>query len=474
MRKLLHVENPEFDIYPIIAQGMTSNLHWCSEDVPPGELAAILVAMANTEGGTLYLGINSNYGQIEGVRDVPSAVDRLFRSCLLSEPTLVLPVPRTQRVGQVAVLEIIVPQGLPHVFNIEGRYYWREGRHTNPIPARQLRQLLVERGSLQFESQVPADASYEDLDPQQLEAYAEYYCSAMNLPEDHARPGIEEILLQRGCIKKVDGKLQPTYAALLIFGRSPQRWLPAAQILATRFSGNYFGDRFIKQEINGSLPVQLKLAENFLRTNLQNVVRMVGLTHQETLEYPYDAVRELIINSIAHRDYNAQGDCIHLNIFSNRLEITSPGGLPGPITIKNLLEARFSRNPLIVQFLADLGFVERLGYGLKRVVSSMRENSLPPPHFEEASGAFRVLLHNEPDNDLSSTDLSQYQLEGINPRQEFALNYLASRRRITNREYQDLCPDVHQETLRRDLSDLVSRGVLLKIGDKKSTYYILK
>jgi len=468
------VENPKFDIYPVIARGMSINRHWCSEDVPLEELAAVLTGMANKEGGSLYLGINPNFGQVEGVRDVPSAIDRLFQACLLLDPTLVLPVPRTHHVGQVDVLEIIVPQGFPHVFNIDGRYYWREDRRTNPIPPRQLRQLLVERGQLQFESQVPVDASYHDLDPQQLQAYAESFYAALNLPENHERPEIKEILLQRGCLKQVDGELQPTYAALLLFGRSPQRWLPTAQILATRFSGNSFGDRFIKQEINGSLPQQLKQAENFLRTNLQTVVRMVGLTHQETLEYPFDAVRELIINSIAHRDYNAQGDCIHLNIFSNQLEVSSPGGLPGPITVKNLLEARFSRNPVIVQILADLGFVERLGYGLDRVVTSMRENSLPPPHFEETPGVFRVTLRNEPGTDISSPDLSQYQLEDVNPRQVSALNYLFSRRRITNREYQELCPDVHTETLRRDLSDLVSRGVLLKIGDKKSTYYILK
>ena len=201
---------------------------------------------------------------------------------------------------------------------------------------------------------------------------------------------------------------------------------------------------------------------------------MIGLSHQEVLEYPFDAVRELIVNAIAHRDYNLQGDSIHLNIFVDRLEVTSPGGLPGPITIDNLLAARYSRNPVIVQVLADLGYVERLGYGLDRVVTAMRENSLSPPRFEESAGTFRVTLHSTPTEEFSPPDLSQYQLLDINPRQVSALNYLGSRRRITNREFQELCPDVHPETLRRDLADLVSRGVLLKIGDKKSTYYILK
>jgi ATP-dependent DNA helicase RecG len=468
------VQSTEFDIYPLLAQGMAPDLHWCLEEVQMGEMAATLVAMANTAGGTLFLGINPQSGKIHGVQDVPSALDRVFRACLFAEPTLVIPVPRAHRIAQVEVVEIIVPQGLPHIYSLEGRYYWREGRQSNPIPPRQLRQLLVEKGLVLFESRTAPEITYQELDTQQIETYAQAYYAAVKVPEGNTKPGVEDILIQRGCLQKVNGELRPTNAALLLFGRFPQQWLPAAQILAARFTGLSFGDRFIKQEINGSLPSQLQEVEKFLRTNLQSVVRMIGLQHQEVLEYPFDAVRELIVNAIAHRDYNIQGDSIHLNIFSDRLEVTSPGSLPGPVTIDNILEARFSRNPVIVQVLADLGYIERLGYGLDRVVSLMREHSLSPPRFEEVPGAFRVTLFNTPAEEFALPDMSQYDLLDINPRQISALNYLGTRRRITNREYQELCPEVHPETLRRDLADLVSRGVLLKIGDKKSTYYILK
>jgi ATP-dependent DNA helicase RecG len=438
------------------------------------EMAKIMIGMANANGGTIYLGIDADSGKIEGVQDIQAARDLVFQACLLCDPTLVVPVPKIRSIRQEKILEITIPQGMPHVFNLEGAYFQREGRLTRPIPPRRLRQLLVERGALQFESLVPEDARVQDLDPEQVNAYGDAYYAALNLPERDKRRPIEQILMQRGCLKEIDGELRPTYAALLLFGRIPQRWLPTAQILATRFSGTSFGDRFVKQEINGSLTQQLQGVENFLTTNLQQVVRMVGLKHQETLEYPFSAVRELVINAVAHRDYNAQGDCIHLNVFSNQLEVTSPGGLPGPITIDNLLKARFSRNPVIVQILADLGYVERLGYGLDRVVQVMREESLLAPVFEDSPGVFRVTLRNEPDESLSGMELSQSQLEELNPRQISALNYIGSRKRITNRAYQDLCPEVHPETLRRDLADLVSRGVLLKIGDKKSTYYILK
>jgi ATP-dependent DNA helicase RecG len=453
---------------------MAPDLHWCLEEVPFRELSTLLAAMANTSGGTIFLGVDPQSGKIPGVKDISASIDRVFKACLSAEPTLVIPVPRIQHVAQIEVLEISVPQGLPHIYSFGGRYYWREGRLSNPIPPRHLRQLLVERGSILFESRTPPGITYQDLDEGQIEIYAELFYEAVKFPDWETKPGFENILLHRGCLHKLDGELHPTNAALLLFARSPQRWLPAAHILAARFTGHSFGDRFIKQEINGPLPSQLEQVENFLRTNLQKVVRMIGLQHQETLEYPFNAVRELIVNAIAHRDYNIQGDSIHLNIFSDRLEITSPGGLPGPLTIDNIMEARFSRNPVIVQVLSDLGYVERLGYGVDRVVSLMRENSLPPPRFEEVAGSFRVTLYNTPVEESGYPDMSKYLQLDINPRQVSALNYLGNRKRITNREFQELCPEVHPETLRRDLADLVSRGILVKIGDKKSTYYILK
>ena len=116
------MESPEFDIYPIVAQGMGPDLHWCLEDVQLGELAATLAALANTSGGTIFIGINPKSGQIQGVQDIPTALDRVFQACLFVEPTLVIPVPGVKQVGQVEILHISVPQGLPHVFSLEGRY----------------------------------------------------------------------------------------------------------------------------------------------------------------------------------------------------------------------------------------------------------------------------------------------------------------------------------------------------------------
>jgi ATP-dependent DNA helicase RecG len=461
----------ELEISSWIAQGMGQGLHWFSEDVPPARLAPVLAGMANAQGGTVLLGLAPRTPEIMGLRDLPAALDRVFQAALLADPALILPIPTQVIVQGCAVLVISVPPGLPHVYSVDGRFWGREGTQTNPLSARRLRALLMERGAVQLESRLVPGVTLEDLDLQQIDSY----CASLDLP-----PGFDwrEVLLRRGCLQKSDGEYYPTHAALLLFGRAPQQWLPSASILAARFTGPAFTDNFIRQELAGTLPNQLRQAEAFLRANLRSVVRMSGLNRQETLEYPFEAVRELLVNAVAHRDYNLQGDTIHIHVFTDHLEIHSPGTLPGPVTLNNLLEARFARNAVITQILSDLGFVERLGYGVDRVVSSMRQAGLRPPRFEEIAGTFRVTLYNDihqPETQqVDLPDLSIYAHLNLNQRQVQALEYVAHHRRINSREYQERCPEVHAESLRRDLADLVSKGVFIKIGDKRATYYILK
>ena len=460
-------KQPEYEnIHALLTREMDATLHWYPENFSLTGLAETLVAMANAKGGKVLLGISPREGKVQGISDPEAVIDLVFQASLLADPVLVLPMPVRQEISGKTVLIVTVPDGLPHAYNIQGKYLTRDEHRNAPIPARQLRELLVARGVLQFESRVPPDATLDDLDQTQIQAYLEEI--------NRADADWQQTLLQRGCLAKEGGQLLPTYASLLLFGTNPQRWLPNATILGARFPGISFSDEFLRQDISGTLPQQLRQAETFLQDNLRTVVRMVGLTHQDTPEYPYSAVRELLVNAVAHRDYNQQGDNIHLYLYSDRLEIHSPGELPGPVTLDNLLQARFSRNAVIAQVLSDLGFVERLGYGLNRVVSVMRQHGLRAPYFEEVGGSFRATLYGQPFPVQTLPDLSAYQDLELNPRQEQLLDFLAHNKRITSSDYQELCPDVHPETLRRDFADLVQRGVLIKMGTKRATYYILK
>jgi ATP-dependent DNA helicase RecG len=467
------------EIITLLSSGMGPSLHWFPEDIPSFSLATALVGMANTDGGTVILGVSPRLGELIGIKDLEAVCEHVFQAAFLVDPTLVLPIPRQvtiKKPGVVRPIELVVvsvPAGLPHVYSLDGRYLGRDGAQTSPLSARKLYKLLHQRGTVQFESRLVPDAQLTDLDEDQIKAYAQ---AVGNVP----LPDLDkayEFLVRRGCLIRVGSELQLTYAALLLFGRYPQQWLPNATILAGRFPGATLSGTYIKRDITGNLPEQLRQAEEFIRTYLNTTVRLVGLQHQESLEYPFEAVRELLVNAVAHRDYNLQGDNIHLNIYVHRLEISSPGLLPGPVTLKNLLEARFARNAVISQVLSDLGYVERLGYGLDRVVDALRVAGLLPPQFEEFAGTFRVTLYAAQlgeGTDGRLPDLSAYSALDLNLRQQMALAQLASHKRISSHEYQTLCPEVHAETLRRDLADLVARGILIKVGDKKATYYILK
>jgi ATP-dependent DNA helicase RecG len=190
-------------------------------------------------------------------------------------------------------------------------------------------------------------------------------------------------------------------------------------------------------------------------------VRISGLTREQSTEYPLEAVRELLVNAVAHRDYSIAGDSIHLHIFSNRLEVHSPGTLAGPVTLANLLEARFSRNPIIVQVLSDLGFIERLGYGLDRVVKVLAEHKMQSPGFQETAGTFRVILSSARTAKTGAAvkpDLEEhFRQAGLNPRQERAIEFLLENERITNSDYQRPVARGACRDPARDLVDLVKR-----------------
>ena len=194
-----------------------------------------------------------------------------------------------------------------------------------------------------------------------------------------------------------------------------------------------------------------------------------GLEREETFEYPQFAVREAIVNAICHRDYRIKGRRIEVRMYSDRLEVISPGGLPGFITVENIVDEHFSRNPRIVNGLFQWGYIEELGLGIDRMMEVMEQAGHLPPSFDARPYSFAVTLHNSREKQVVPD-----WVRNTNHRQARALQYIRDHGSITNREYRSLCQGVSAETLRLDLADMVERGILLKVGSKKGTYYILK
>ncbi len=448
-----------------LPQGPDERVDLRPERVTPARLAASLVALANADGGTVILGFEGRPPRPVGVSDPQRARDLAIKAALLCEPPLIIPLPEVIRHEGRDFLRITVPAGLPHVYSVGGRYLRRDGRRNRPLSATELRRLMLERGKISFEDQPVREATQKDLNWDKVERYVAGLEGMANLAP-------EAVLRQRGCLTP-SGK--PTYAGILLFGREPWRFVRGAEIIAVRYAGLEMDDEYVREDIRDTLPEQIRRAEAFVVQNMRVSARLSGLEREERPEYPREAVREAIVNAVAHRDYGLRGQEIRVFMFADRLEVYSPGRLPGHITVENIVEERFSRNETIVQVLADMGFIERLGYGIDRMIRLMREYGLPDPVFEETAAGFKVTLYGA-GGELSpvADDRRLWARMGLNQRQQKALEYLIEHGRITNREYQELCPDVSPETIRRDLADLVRRNLLLKIGEKRGTYYILK
>lgn len=430
-------------------------------------IAETLVALANAHGGLVVLGAAPEDAP-HGLAEPEQTRERAAAALLASDPPLIVPLPELSAVHGRVLCLVRIPPGLPHVYSLKGQYLTRSDRHNRPLLAHELRRLLLNRSEAGFEANAPEGAERDDLDSERIAAYQQQL-SGLAIPDSTA------LLISRGCL--VDGPVAPgpTVAGLLLFGREPQRWLRSAVITCVRYPGDAMGDAFVREDIAGVLPDQIRRAEAFVAANMRRGARIRGLHREDIPEYPISVVREAIVNAVAHRDYSLRGDEIRLLMFNNRLEVYSPGRLPGHVTLDNLLDERFSRNEAIVQVLSEMGFIERLGYGIDRMISVCQADGLPRPQFTETTAGFKVTMYGHgPALIGAAPPASLWASLHLNPRQEQLLEFLQTNRRITSHDYQTLCPDASPETLRRDFADLVDRGLLLKIGEKRATYYVLK
>ena len=466
----------------LIVHGRNEVLEWVDDKSSAQKLATILMAMANTAGGTLLVGIaGRKTPEVIGVKNDAEIIDRVLEAALSLEPALIIPVPKSTTLTDKSIVVAQIPSGMPHVYSLDGTYLYRTDTKNEPLNPRKLRQLLIRRGELSFETEIAHQTSLDDIDWEKADSYAK---SLSGLADATTK----DILARRGCLSMYNGTLCPTNAGILLFGKEPQRFIRNSEITAVRFAGITMSDSFTRQDIGGTLPDQIRRAETFLIDYLRRGVTLRHtMVRSERFEYPLEAARELVVNAVAHRDYSIQGDGIRLFIFKDRMEVASPGLLPGPVTIENIKDERFSRHPVIVQVLSDMGFIERLGYGVDRVIELMSKEDLRPPEFIETAGGFRVTLYNQVDKMQEQENkpsngtpkqpsiLHKYKAHALNPRQEAAIMHLNTpgNTRITNSELQKLFPDVHAETIRRDLADLVTKEILNKMGQKRGSFYVL-
>lgn len=201
-----------------------------------------------------------------------------------------------------------------------------------------------------------------------------------------------------------------------------------------------------------------------------------GLFRRDVPEYPEEAVREAVLNAIAHRDYSpyARGSYIQVRLFADRLEVQSLGGLYGNVTEENLEEESSTRNSVLMRLMEDLHLVENRGSGIRAMLEAMRRANLEPPRFEDKRTSFWVTFRN---HTLMSPEaitwLNQFARLPLNDRQRLALVYLRYNDQITNSDYQRL-NQIDALAAGRELRGLVQAGLVDQQSAHRWTYYTLR
>jgi ATP-dependent DNA helicase RecG len=319
------------------------------------------------------------------------------------------------------------------------------------------------------------DAALDDLDPAQIKRYREEL--------GQRRPGsgllrqpVEQLLAQVGCAVEEQGRLRPTLTGVLFFGRDPQQFYPSFTVTFLHFAGTsttqtgtdaplYLDNR----EFRGTLPAMIDGARAAIYDRLSKQARMNGFVRQDVADYPELAYREAIVNAVGHRDYALEGRFVQVRLFADRLEVQSPGGLGGHLTVENMVYEQYTRNPHVMRLLEHHGYVEKRGLGVDRMIHAMSSANLPPPAFEDRGTSFWVTLKAGSPL-LPLPDLSRL---GLSERQARAVYYIRAHGRITNREYQ-IEFDVSERTALYDLQGLVDAGLVLPLSSGRGRHYILR
>ena len=430
-------------------------------------LAETLVAFANADGGTILLGINRQ-GELTGqmlAEDVEAILRRALGQC---RPPVVTQWGQMEQ--EQGVLITIGVERSPELHSLaDGRVLIRHGAENRPLGGDAIRQLAATKSSADFEAEPVAGAGRSDLDDAVVDDYLSKRSERGQRP---LRGSVDDHLVSIGSLTR-DGR--PTTSGMLLLGRRPQEYLPQSGVVFVRFVGseprgeNGLAGYGRRAELEGPLARLVEAAWNIVWEEMRVGAVVTGLKRQEQPEYPGFAVREALVNAIVHRDYRLSGRRTEIRMFEDRLEVISPGGLPGFITVDNIVDEHFSRNPRLVAGLFQWGYIEELGLGIDRMIEEMLQHGHPAPEFKATPYSFTVVLRNT----LERRPIQSWE-HNMNERQMHALAYVREFGRITNREYRDLCPTVSSETLRLDLADLVDKGLLLRVGDKRGTCYILK
>jgi len=426
------------------------------------ETIETVVAFSNTRGGVIIIGVD-NQGNIKGL-DISSETlkDWANRISQNTEPTVIPDITREEIEAKLIVIIKVQEFPLKPVAT-RGRCFRRMQSSNRQMSPQEIAQMHLLSAGSSWDALPSRDTDLNDIDLGKVDEFIKLssVTGRRNFKKD-VDPA--EILEKLELVKEG----VPTWASILLFGKRPQSPLTQAQVHCGRFRTNIeiMDDRLFGGTIIGQVDETLE----FLRKHMNVRFIITGNSRREEMwDYPLEALREAVVNSICHRDYNDTSD-IQIKIFDDSIQIWNPGPLPFGITLEDLYRPDHSsrpRNKLLAETFFCAGFIESWGYGTLKIVEKCVEQGLPEPDFKEENGVMTVIFYKDKWNKENLKKL------GLNERQIKAVKHIKENKIINLSSYKALIKNVSEKTLYRDLQDLVAKNILKEIGEKKGRKYEL-
>ena len=465
-----------------IRQGEGAHLEFKRSAASAKGLAREICAFANTKGGTLLIGVAKD-GTVVGLED-PGEAEETVTNALNHNlfPTIEATIERIELKGH-RLIAVFVPEGHDKPYKANHITYLRVGSSSRPATYDEERRLYIECDKIQVDILPFPGLGVDDLDASLIR---QYIAQREGQSGEKLNLSAEELLLNLDCAVEKDGKLVPTIAGVLVFHQEPQKHIKQSDVECVRFKGNDVSDYIIDRKnanlgLKGPLYSIVDQVEQFVVKHMNLSSKIVGFGRIEYPEYPMEAIREMIVNAVVHRDYDIRGQNMRVFMFDDRIEVYTPGGLPRGISLEKIRKGESQsklRNPVLMEVFKDLGrrYVEKLGTGIRKIILAARDHGVPDPYFDDTGTDFLVRFFSPGEKVLEQEEYPAYikhtDLSHLNRRQIEALKLMVNEgEEFTNRKYREKFA-VSNKTASTDLSQLVKDGQIRTRGRGRSLVYL--
>lgn len=438
-----------------------------------------ICGFANAGGGTIYVGVNDNK-EIIGVdnskrlmEDIPNKI--VTHLGIVADVNLL-------HEGKMDYIEIIVePSNIPIAY--KGIYHYRSGSTKQELRGTALQQFILKKMGRSWDDIGNDRATIDDIDRKAIDYFLRKGIEAQRIPEDQREASTKDILDSLGLIDN-DGLLKN--AAILLFGKNPLRFFPSIAFKIGRFGKNE-ADLMFQDVIDGNV---IQMADRVMQIlqgkYLVSPVRFEGMQRYETLEIPKEALREILYNAIAHKDYT--GPDIQMHVYDDHLEIWNEGELPLGYTEETLMGRHSSkpRNRNIANAMFKAGFIDTWGRGYMKIREGFEAAGIPMPKVQNFCGGVQVTVqrtkfmqmmnvgnnvgNNVASNVVSSVvSVSQVQLT---ERQREIYKLIKANSFISSKQMSVVLSVVHR-TIQRDLAALQKAGIIIREGNTSAGHWVL-